>query len=167
MPETGGAATAGSRRCRAEGRLPSVRLALSAILVFGLFGLLIAAATADDPTKVPVPVDWLIHERIPVAMLAILAAGAVLGLTSRARGWIKFPVVALEVAAAGLLTFYFTSQSFVPVPAPRIAVGDRFPSWTLPDQDGVVRRYVAEGLGETSAAPHPGRALYLFYRGDW
>ncbi len=144
-----------------------MRLALSAILVFGLFGLLVAAATADDPTKLPLPVDWLIHERIPVAMLAVLGAGVVLGVTSRARRWAKFPVVALELVAAGLLTFYFTTQSFGTAPAPRIAVGEPFPSWTLPDQDGVVRRFVAEGLGETIAAPHPGRALYLFYRGHW
>lgn len=144
-----------------------MRLALSALTVFGLFGLLLAAAMSDDPTRIPIPTDWLIHERIPVALLALLGAGVLLGLTAPARRWIKFPVVALEVVAAGLLTFYFTTESIGTAPAPKVAVGEPFPSWTMPDQDGVVRRFVADGLGETTAAPHPGRALYLFYRGHW
>lgn len=146
-----------------------MRLAASIVLVFGLFGLLLVAAMAPDPTTASLPVSWLIHERTPVALLALLAVGVVLGLASlwQAPRWFKFPVVALEAAAAGLLTFYFLSGSFLPERTMEIAVGDPFPSYSLPNEDGRLLRYVSAGA-DALGRPFAGkRALYIFYRGDW
>lgn len=147
-----------------------MRLAVSIALVFGLFALLIAAAMSSDPTAWPLPVSWLIHQRIPVAILAILAAGVILGLASlwRAPRWFKFPVVALEMAAAALLTFYFVDGSFLPDHTLRVAVGEPFPAYELRDQDGKLRQYAAARPGDGGGREFAGkRALYLFYRGDW
>ncbi|MFT4570932.1 MAG: hypothetical protein ACI8TX_001829 [Hyphomicrobiaceae bacterium] len=141
----------------------------SAVIVFGLFGLLVAAAKAGNPTDLPLPTSWLIHARTPIGLLAVLAAGVSLGLASvwRAPRWFKFPVIALEIGAAGLLAFYFLSMSMLPDRTLGIGVGDTFPAYTLADQDGVLRRYLPPGTARTDEFHARNRALYIFYRGDW
>ncbi len=142
---------------------------LSLALVFGVFGLLMAAAGASDPSALPIPTSWLIHARTPVGLLALVASGVALGVLSlfRRPRWFKIPIVAAEVAAAGLLGFYFLDMSFLPERTLGVAVGDSFPAWELPDQDGRLRRFPQpEGTTGTTIRAR-NRALYIFYRGDW
>ena len=77
----------------------------------------------------------------------------------QARRWYKWVIVPVELALAGLLTFYLTSASFLPEHRLALSVGDPFPSYLLFDQDGKLHAHDASAQG--------GPALYIFYRGDW
>ncbi len=143
-------------------------LALSILLVFGSFALLVAAAGADDPGASLVPVSWLIHARVPYALFAVLGTGVALGVASALRRprRLVYSIVTLEVLAAGLLVYYFAGMSFLPPHSLSVAVGDPFPSYSLLDQDRTPRVYEAATV-EGSGTPVRKRALYIFYRGDW
>lgn len=139
------------------------------LFVFGLTGALVAAGRATDPTAVPIPTAWLIHARTPVELFSLLAAGLAMGIASTwaKPRWFKFPILALEATAAGLLSFYFLSMSFLPEPRLQVAVGESFPAYELLDQDRQLRRYPLPDSARTDGVYARNRALYIFYRGDW
>lgn len=146
-----------------------MRLVLSAVIVFGLAGLLVCAALATDPSQVPLPVAWLIHSRTPWALLASAAAGLAVGASSlrRQQGWTARLLVAGEATVVAALALFFTHASFLPDRPLGVAVGDVFPSWTLLDQDGTSRSHVAPRGGEVLEDAVRRHSLYIFYRGDW
>ncbi len=105
--------------------------------------------------------EQMIHARIPWLVLASLGVGCVLGIASivRGRAWYKYPVVGVEILLSGLLTWYFVGLSFLPPYELQVRIGDPFPAYSLPDQNGRVHAVGA-------SVPRP-PALYIFYRGDW
>lgn len=136
-------------------------LALSVVLVFGAMGVFIGNVMISQQGQLGPGFEQMIHARIPWLLVAALLVGAALGIWSlvRARRWYKWVLVPVEVFFAGLLTFYFTSFSFLPDHRLALSVGDPFPSYSLVDQDGKSHSVQA------STARRP--ALYIFYRGDW
>jgi hypothetical protein len=138
-----------------------VILALSIVLVFGAVGVFLGNIMVSEQGQLGLGFEQMIHARIPWLLLAALLGGAALGVWSlvRARRWYKWVIVPVELLFAGLLTFYFTSFSFLPEHRLALSVGDAFPSYSLLDQDGNAHTVQA------STARRP--ALYVFYRGDW
>ena len=136
-------------------------LALSIVLVFGAVGVFLGNIMVSEQGQLGLGFEQMIHARIPWVLLAALLGGAALGVWSlvRARRWYKWVIVPVELLFAGLLTFYFTSFSFLPEHRLALSVGDAFPSYSLLDQDG------NDHSVEASTARRP--ALYVFYRGDW
>ena len=134
---------------------------LSIVLVFGAVGVFIVNVAVSNQGELGFGFQQMIHARIPWLLLAPTLAGAGLGLYSlvRARRWYKWPIVPVEIFFAGLLTWYFTSFSFLPEHKLALEVGDSFPSYSLVDQDGKLHSF------ESSSDGRP--ALYIFYRGDW
>jgi hypothetical protein len=137
-----------------------VQLALSIVLVFGALGVFVGNAMLSEQGELGFGYEQMIHARIPWLLLSALFLGSGLGLWSlvRARRWYKWAIVPIEVAVAILLTVYFTNLSFLPEHRLAVSIGDRFPSYELPDQDGELHTF-------RSTANRP--ALYIFYRGDW
>jgi len=138
-----------------------VILVLSIVLVFGAVGVFVGNAMMSEQGQLGLGFEQMIHARIPWLLVAALLGGAALGVWSlvRARRWYKWVIVPVELLFAGLLTFYFTSFSFLPEHRLALSVGDAFPSYSLVDQDGNTHTMQA------SSARRP--ALYVFYRGDW
>ena len=136
-------------------------LALSVVLVFGVVGVFVGNVVLSDQGQLGFGLEQMVHARIPWLLLGSLGAGSVLGIWSlvQARRWYKWVIVPVELVLAGLLTFYFTSASFLPQHRLAVSVGDPFPPYSLVDQDGKLH------ANEASAARFP--ALYIFYRGDW
>ncbi len=136
-------------------------LIASLVLVLGALGVFIGIFVVSAQDQLSLGFEQMIHARIPWLLLAAALGGAGLGVASlvRSRRWYKWLIVPVELFFAGLLTFYFTSYSFLPEHALALEVGDPFPAYTLVDQDGNER---------TSPASNGRRsALYVFYRGDW
>ncbi len=136
-------------------------LALSIILILGVVGVFVGTTVLSNQGELGFGFEQMIHARIPWLLLSSLGIGAGLGIWSlvKARRWYKWVVVPVELVLAGLLTFYFTSASFLPPHELAISVGDPFPPYSLLDQDGSAHRAPAS----TDRSP----ALYIFYRGDW
>ena len=136
-------------------------LLASILLVFGTVALFIGNVQVSEGGGLGVLHDQMIHARLPWLLILAPVAGAGLGVWSlvRQRRWYKWGIVPVEILFAGLLVFFFTSMSFLPEHRLALAVGDAFPSYSLPDQDGILR------VAETGADRRP--ALYIFYRGDW
>ncbi len=136
-------------------------LALSIVLVFGVVGIFIGNGAVSERGELGLGFEHMIHARIPWLLVIPVLAGAALGVWSLVRGrrWYKWAIVPVEVFLAGLLTWYFTSFSFLPEHHLALSVGDAFPSYSLVDQDA--RRHSV--VSETPRRP----ALYIFYRGDW
>jgi hypothetical protein len=111
--------------------------------------------------ELPLIKDQLIHARIPWAILGSVWVGLGFGVAAMIRQrsvlrWLAFvPLVAIASLASG----YLMKLSYLPESTLRVAVGDPFPGFELPDQDGVVHTRVA-------SAPRQAE-LYIFYRGDW
>jgi hypothetical protein len=138
-----------------------VLLALSIMLVFGAVGVFIGTVALSNQGQLGFGFEQMIHARIPWLLLGSLGIGAALGIWSlvKARRWYKWVTVPVELFLAGLLTFYFTSASFLPRHELALSVGDPFPSYSLVDQGGKAHTVKAS----TDRSP----ALYIFYRGDW
>ena len=136
-------------------------LALSIVLVFGVVGIFVGNVAVSDRGELGFGFEQMIHARIPWLLVIPVLAGAALGVWSLVRGrrWYKWTIVPVELFFAALLTWYFTSASFLPERHLALSVGDAFPSYSLVDQDA--RRHTVEA--ETHRRP----ALYIFYRGDW
>ena len=135
--------------------------ALSILLVFGVVGIFIGNVDVSEQGELGFGFEQLIHARIPWLLVIPALAGAALGVWSLIRGrrWYKWAIVPVEVLLAGLLTWYFTSFSFLPEHQLALSVGDAFPSYSLVDQDA--RQHTVKA----SVPRRP--ALYIFYRGDW
>lgn len=134
-------------------------LLLSLVLVLGTVAWFILGVQGSSP--LPLGTEQLIHARIPWLALGALALGCGLGMTAllRRRRWYTWGLVGVELVLSGLLGFYFLRVSFLPEHTLAVIVGDRFPSYALADQDGVLR----SNEGDVPRT----RALYIFYRGDW
>ena len=132
----------------------------SLVLVFGTVAVTFVqmGSTGDE---LRFGYEQMIHARIPWLFLAFLGVGCGLGIASvvRRRAWYKYPVVGVELMLSGLLAWYFASYSFLPPHELGVGVGDPFPTYSLPDQDGQVHTV------EATVPRSP--ALYIFYRGDW
>ncbi len=130
---------------------------ISALLVFGTLGLILANLGAQDGEPL-LGLQQMIHARIHWVLLALLWAGCALGIGSvvRKRTWPKLAVLGLEGALTALVSWYVLSP-----PPHELAVraGDPFPTYALVDQEEVLHSVEASTLGEA--------ALYIFYRGDW
>lgn len=113
-----------------------------------------------------------IHDRIPYPAYAALAGAMVLtmaaagvALTTRAPHW-KFGLASLallacaaEALGGGRFVSYTLKGTLNPPFVLKLKVGERFPAFALPDQDGVTRR-----------GPHAGadgETLIVIYRGDF
>ena len=105
--------------------------------------------------------EQMIHARVPWLLLGVLWLGGALGVASlfRKRRWFHYPVLGIEALVITGLSLYFLQLSYLPDRELRVSAGERFPSYSLVDQDGVVRRH------DAGASRSP--ALYIFYRGDW
>lgn len=136
-------------------------LVLSIVLVFGAVGVFIGNLVLSNQGQLGFGFEQMIHARIPWLLLGSLGIGSVLGIWSlvRERRWYKWAIVPVEVLLAGLLTFYFTTASFLPQHGLALSAGDPFPAYSLIDQDGTPHTI------EASTDRDP--ALYIFYRGDW
>ncbi len=136
-------------------------LIASALLIFGVFGLFIADISMSDRGQLGPLFEQMIHARLPWLFLLALWGGAALALGSllRRRAWHRYTLVAVELGFAGLLSFYFLGISMLPAHALGVGVGQPFPSYSLPDSDGVTHS------AQVSSVREP--ALYVFYRGDW
>jgi len=86
------------------------------VLVFGVVGVFIGNVVLSDQGQLGFGFEQMIHARIPWLLLGSLGIGSALGIWSlvRARRWYKWVIVPVELIFAGLLTFYFTSASFLP-----------------------------------------------------
>ena len=140
-------------------RLPSPLIALSALLVFGTtYGVL----RNLDPElgELRFGFEQLIHARIPWLMLGLLWGGLAMGIVAiaRRRSVTRWLVVGAELLVVAAISAY-VAGSFPPPHTLALDVGDRFPAYTLTDQDGKLRSF------EPGKARAP--ALYIFYRGDW
>ena len=131
----------------------------SIVFVFGAVAVVVLNVGTTEALRLGH--EQMIHARTPWLVLGALGVGCALGLGSivQKRAWHKVPVVGLELALTGLLTWYFASFSFLPPHELQVGVGDPFPAYSLPDQDGRVHAVEA-------SAPR-GPTLYIFYRGDW
>jgi hypothetical protein len=136
-------------------------LAMSMLLVFGAVAVFVGNMMVSEQGALGFGYEQMLHARTPWLLLMALLGGAGLGVASlvRSRRWYKWGIVPIEVLFAGLLTFYFTSMSFLPEHRLTLSVGDPFPAYALSDQDGNLHRSASNG----PRAP----ALYIFYRGDW
>ncbi len=133
---------------------------ISALLVFGTFGWVLVALGESD--RLVPGFEQLIHAEIPWIVLGALWLGGALGLLAlfrRRRRWFHWPVVGLELALVGPVSFYVLQLSWLPPHSLAIDVGAPFPSYALLDQDEQLRTREA-------GAPRPPE-LYIFYRGDW
>jgi hypothetical protein len=138
-----------------------VLLLVSIVLVFGTLGVFVGNVIVSQQGELGFGFQQMIHARIPWLLLAPPLIGAALGVFSlvRARRWYKWLIVPVEVVFAGLMTWYFTSFSFLPEHQLALSVGEPFPSYSLVDQDSTVHAV------ESGTDRRP--ALYIFYRGDW
>ena len=138
---------------------------LSILLVLGPVGVFIGNVAASEQGQLGFGFQQMIHARVPWGLVAPALAGAGLGVYSlvRARRGYMWPIVPVQVFLAALLTWYFTSFSFLPDHQLALAVGDAFPSYSLADQDGKLHSFTSAADGEEDGRP----ALYVFYRGDW
>jgi len=136
-------------------------LALSLLMVFAALGVFAANVLLSGYGMVGPGVGQILYAPIPWWLLAALTAGAALGMGSlfRRRGPVRVLVVAAEVGVAAFLGFLLLSFTELPAHDLAVSVGDRFPSYSLEDQDGNSREYRAGAARK--------RALYVFYRGDW
>ena len=136
-------------------------LLLSLVLVLGAFAVFMGTAAMSEQGQLGPGFQQMIHARVPWLLLGAAVGGAALGVVSlvRARRWYKWAIVPVEIALAGLLTFYMLDMSWLPEHQLALSVGDPFPAYSLVDHDGNPRA-MNEG-GPRS------RALYVFYRGDW
>lgn len=132
---------------------------VSAILILVSVGAFTVAL--EGGPELPLIVDQVIHTRIPWAILGSVWVGLAFGIVAmiRKRSLLRWIVFVPLVAVAALSSVYLTQWSVLPESTLRVAVGDPFPGYTLPDHDDVVRSRVAS----TPRAPE----LYIFYRGDW
>ncbi len=132
---------------------------VSALLILGSVATFVVAL--GPSAELPLIKDQLIHARVPWAILGSVWVGLALGIAAMIRKrsvlrWIAFvPLVAVASLASG----YLMELSYLPESTLRVAVGDPFPGFDLPDQDEVVHSRVI-------SAPRPPE-LYIFYRGDW
>ncbi len=133
---------------------------ISALLVFGTLGLILANLGAQDGEPL-LGLQQMIHARIPWVLLALLWAGCALGIGSvvRKRTWPKLAVLGLEGALTALVSWFVLSFGFLPPHELAVRAGDPFPAYALMDQEEVLHSVEASTLGEA--------ALYIFYRGDW
>ncbi len=134
---------------------------LSALLVFGAVGVIVLNLASQGPELQP-GFRQLIHARVPWLLLGLLWAGGALGLVALARRFAvyKLGLLLLELPLVGLASWYFLAASYLPAhDALAVSVGEPFPGYSLPDQDGELRHF------EPASARAP--ALYIFYRGDW
>lgn len=131
----------------------------SLVFVLGALGVLLSNGSVSDELRFGY--QQMIHARIPWILLGSLGIGSALGVASllRRRATYRFAVVGAEVLLSGLIVWYFVALSFLPPHALALEVGDPFPAYSLPDQDGQIHRVEA-------STPRP-PALYIFYRGDW
>ena len=136
-------------------------LIASAVLLLGAIGVFVSNIVVSAQGQLGPVFEQMIHARIPWLLLAAAVGGAGLGVASlvQSRRWYKWGVVPVEVGLAGLLTFYFLSMSFLPEHRLALSIGDPFPSYSLVDQEGVLRAVEPAKTGRA--------ALYVFYRGDW
>lgn len=138
-------------------------LIASMLLVFGMAAWLLLNMLVPS-SALPFGYEQLIHARIPWWVLAFLWVGGALGIIALVRGrrWYHYPIVLAQCLLVLLFTSYFvqaTQFTQLPASALRVKVGDPFPTYTLPDQDGMLH-------SQTSGMPRE-RALYVFYRGHW
>lgn len=133
---------------------------LSAALVFGVAGWFASVVGSVSP-ELAFGHEQAIHARVPWLVLGVLWAGGALGIAALVRGrrWYTWVVVVAEALPVLFLSFYFLQISYLPESTLRVAAGDSFPAYSLPDQDEAVHTAAAGG-------PRPA-ALYVFYRGDW
>ncbi len=131
----------------------------SALLILGSVATFVVALGPSP--ELPLIKDQVIHARVPWGILGCVWIGLALGVAAMIRKrsvlrWIAFvPLVAVASLASG----YLMEPSYLPESTLRVAVGDPFPGFDLPDQDEVVHSRVM-------SAPRPPE-LYIFYRGDW
>jgi hypothetical protein len=136
-------------------------LLLSVVLVLGPLAVFVGNVIGSQQGELGFGFEQMIHARIPWLLVAPALVGAALGIFSlvRARRWYTWGIVPVEIFLAGLMTWYFTSFSFLPEHQLALSVGDPFPPYSLVDQDGNVHAV------ESAADRRP--MLYIFYRGDW
>ncbi len=133
---------------------------LSAALVLSVTGWIVSVTGTVSP-DLAFGHEQAIHARVPWLVLGGLWVGGALGIASlfRSRRWFSWVVVVAEAVPVLFFSLLFLKISYLPESTLKVAAGDAFPTYSLPDQDEVVH---AAGIGE----PRPA-ALYIFYRGDW
>ena len=133
---------------------------LSAVLVFAVTGWILSMMGTVS-SELVFGHEQAIHARVPWLVLGGLWAGGALAIASlvRERRWVSWLVIGLEAVPVAFFSIYFLQISYLPESTLRVASGDAFPAYSLPNQDEVLH---AVALGE----PRP-PALYVFYRGDW
>jgi hypothetical protein len=135
--------------------------ALSLFAVFTALGVFVANVVLSGYGMAGPGVAQILYAPVPWWILAAMAGGSVLGVISLFghRSPARLVAVAAEILVAGFLSFLLVAFTNLPSHELSVSVGDVFPSYSLHDQDGVLRH---GGAGATRK-----RALYIFYRGDW
>ena len=135
--------------------LSSLLLVSGAIAVFALNVIL------SDQGRLVVGYQDMVRGGVPYVLLVPLTLGLVLSLFGfvRRRSRFRGAVAVLEGAILAFFVFLFTGMTALPDHRLTVAVGDAFPGYSLPDQNGVIRAVAAH----ERRAP----AIYIFYRGDW
>jgi hypothetical protein len=133
----------------------------SLILVFGTVLVFVANVVLSDRGVLAPGFEQMIHAEIPWLLVSALVAGVLLGVVSvvRKRSWPKVGLVTIEVVVAAFALFFFLDLTRLPAHPLAVHVGERFPAYSLTDQDGAVHTNESDG--------RRGAALYVFYRGDW
>ena len=134
---------------------------ISALLVFGTVGVILLNLASQAP-DLQLGFRQMIHARVPWLLLGLLWTGGALGVAALARRFAvyKLGLLLLELPLLALASWYFLVGSYLPAhDALAVSVGEPFPGYSLPDQDGELRHF------DPASARAP--ALYVFYRRDW
>jgi hypothetical protein len=134
--------------------------AASLILVFGTVALFVSIVFSGG-TGIPPGTRTLMHAATPWPFVIALAVGGLLGLAAlwRRRTWGRGGVVVVEILLVFLGMQFFFADSRLPHHELSLGIGDPFPAYELPDQDGRLRSGPADGSEKAK--------LFIFYRGDW
>jgi predicted membrane channel-forming protein YqfA (hemolysin III family) len=102
-----------------------------------------------------------IYRRIPYEQYLLMGVATLLAFYAVWQDRSILTLVALAVSALvlGVLIWFIHFESKFPRARLKIKIGERFPSFSLPDSQG--------GVYESDRKRGEKSALYLFYRGDW
>lgn len=103
--------------------------------------------------------EYQIYRVYPWPTYVLMLAALATAWRSRARRWLRLPILGISAAILLLFLWYTVSFSHLKPTALAVKPGDHFPAFTLGTSQG--EQFSSAALKGDSAA------LYVFYRGDW